>query len=530
MKKNRMRALLRLSRVVCAVLAVMGTYCLGSALAVPAEVRMDVLLWPSGGRIEVVEELPVRDGSVTFVLPAGAQLGSLHLSVDGGTVVQQEAEPVDSFNPALATLRTSLQEARTQAAAVEGELATAKARMSLWSAGTAKNKSVEEMQKLDAEMGVHLSELYVQVAALQPRRTEILRRVQLLEQELKNKGDRLEATRITAQVLLPDMKDVSGEKTATVRYSCTLTGCGWSPVYRLDAFPDKELVRFTQEAEIMQSTGQDWNGVTLTLASGEPGDALMPAQLRDWRLQAFQRPQQRSVQMMEAKPMMANRDMPMASAVIAMKEQSTFTSMDLGTQNVRAGVPVRLGLDSGDWKATFVRVARPSTHRTPRTTGENARQATWLMTKVTLPEAQDYPSGMAQFSVDGRPVGTELFSFVGDQKTLFFGKDARVTAEMKLDARQSGSKGFVDKQQTRIWSWNIAVRNSHGTPVLVRVEDPEPQSGDKAIELKVTSTPKPVVEDHTYIWNLTVPAGGTSTIAHTVEASAPKDMQLDEGR
>lgn len=530
MKKNRMYAWMRLSRVVCTVLAVMGMCCIGSALAASAEGRMEVLLWPSGGRIQVVEELPVRDGSVTFVLPAGAQLGSLSLSVDGGTVVNRETEPVDSSNPALMGLKTALQEARTQVAVVEGELATAKARITLWSAGYG-DTSVEDKQKLDAAMGAHLSELYVQIAALEPRRTETLRKVELLERELASKGDRLEVTRVTAQILLPDAKDASGERTATIRYSCTLTGCSWKPVYRLDAFPDKELVQFVQEAEIMQSTGQDWNGVTLTLASGEPGDALMPNPLRDWRLQPFQRPrpQQRSVQMMEAKSMMANDAMPMASAVVAMEEQSTFTSWDLGTQTVRAGVPVRLGLGSGDWKATFVRVARPSTD-SHRTTGESARQATWLMANVTLPEAQDYPSGMAQFAVDGRPVGTEQFSFVGDEKTLFFGRDARVTTEMKLDARQSGSKGFVDKQQTRIWSWNIDVHNSHSTPVLVRVEDPEPQSGDETIKLKVTSTPKPVIEDHTYIWNLTVPAGGTSTIAHTVEASAPKEMQLDEGR
>ena len=53
-----------------------------------------------------------------------------------------------------------------------------------------------------------------------------------------------------------------------------LSGCGWSPAYRFDAEPEKGLVRFAQQAEIRQATGQDWKGVHLTLASADPGNGL----------------------------------------------------------------------------------------------------------------------------------------------------------------------------------------------------------------------------------------------------------------
>ncbi|MEG1610762.1 MAG: DUF4139 domain-containing protein [Bilophila sp.] len=513
MKKQWVGFVRKLCLAVCVVTGVF----VGSAFA--KEGGVDVLLWPSGGRMQVV-----------------AQLESLR--VDEGTVVQQETALVERSNPALSGLKAALQEARAQAATVEGNVAAARARIALWSGGNvqaAKGKdsgsaggvfSVEEMQKLDTAMGARLTELYVQLAALEPQQQQAQHRVALLEQELARKGESLQTLRVTAQIVLSDAGKAEQLKAVTVRYSCKLRDCGWKPVYRFDAFPDKGTVAFVQEAELVQSTGQDWDKVRLTLASNAPGDALLPAALRDWRLQPL-RPQQRAAPMLATAPMarMSN-DSVMASAALKVTEQATFTTWDLGVQTVRAGVPVRLGLSSGDWKATFVRVARPSTVASSALDGTPA----YLMAEVRLPEAMDYPAGVGQFFVDGLPVGTAVFSLVGDQKTLFFGTDARVTVKMKLDVRQSGSKGFVDKQQTRVWAWSIDVRNSHKEPVLVRVEDPEPQSGDTAIELKVTATPKPVVVDRVYVWTLTVPAGGTATIAHTVAASAPKDMLLDEGR
>ena len=88
----------------------------------------------------------------------------------------------------------------------------------------------------------------------------------------------------------------------------------------------------------------------------------------------------------------------------------------------------------------------------------------------------------------------------------------------------------MGKRQTRDWKWTIEVTNSHTQPVAVRVEDPEPQIGDSAIEVKVVAKPAPVVKDHVNMWNLTVPASGKSVIDYTVEASAPEDMRLIYGR
>lgn len=451
-------------------------WCLsGVAAAAPA---MDIVLYPSSAQVQVDDTLPVKNGAVAFVVPAGTDLESLVISLDKGEVISRRAIPVlVADSETVAAVRQDLAEARAHAAGLEGEAAAVAARISLWSKGAlAQEVSMAEMEKLDAATG----------------------------------------TQVEAQV-----GDLSGN--VRVRYSYMLSGCGWSPAYRFDAEPEKGLVRFTQQAEIRQATGQDWKGVHLTLASADPGSGLQPGSLPNWTLRKVEHmPRALAASpVMEQAAMDAAPNMMMKAAPpVDVREMATFAAWDLGARTVPAGRPVLFELARGDWKASFVRLARPG----------YGGKAAWLMAEVRLPEAVDWPHGPAQYSVDGLPVGAGTFALSGDHEDMFFGRDSRVTVDMKQDLRQSGSKGFVGKRQTRDWKWTIEVTNSHTQPVAVRVEDPEPQIGDSAIEVKVVAKPAPVVKDHVNTWNLTVPASGKSVIDYTVEASAPEDMRLIYGR
>lgn len=499
----------------CLLLLALLLWC--SAGAATASPPTDVVLYPSSAQVRVLETLPVRDGAVTFVLPASAELDSLVIAPDRGSVTSHETAQVPVEDGAGVTaLRRELAQAREEAAGLEGEVAEVTARIALWSKGAlAQEVSVAELEKLDAAMTGRMRALYTQAAALKPQLEKARKNVQRLEQALSEYGDATLGTRVTARV-----DGVAGE--VRVRYAYTLLGCGWTPVYRFDAEPDKGLVRFTQQAQIRQGSGQDWKGVRLTLASGNPGRDVAPAPVSAWRLRPLQAVQARKaapVALSAAGANMAEMDMA-APAMPSARERATLTTWDMGVRDVPAGTAVLFDMAKDDWKARFIRLARPG----------YGDKAAWLMAEVRLPEAVDLPAGMAMYVVDGLPVGAKDFSMTGDQADLFFGRDARVTVEMKQDVRQSGSRGFVGKRQTRVWKWTIAIENSHTAPVAVRVEDPEPQSGDKAIEVKVIADPAPVVKDHVTTWNLEVPASGKRVIDYTVEASAPEDMKLVEGR
>ncbi len=485
-------------------------FCLaGVAAAAPAQ---EIVLYPLGAQVRAEETLPVKNGEVSFLLPSGAEVDSLMIALDKGTVANRRTEQVAvEDTAAVAALRGKVAEARAGAAALEGESASVKARIALWTKGIQpQDGSLSELEKLDAAMPERLKKLYVQAAALEPQLAKAREEAKRLERELADYGASAGGIRVIAQV-----GDSSGS--VRVRYAYGLSGCGWSPVYRFDAEPEAGVVRFAQQAEIRQSTGQDWKDVRLTLASGNPG-GVQPDELPLWRMRKIE-PQARNgaqSEMVMAAPGMLMK----SSAPIAVRETETFAAWELGTRSVPAGKPMLLELAQGEWKATFVRLARPG----------YGEKAAWLTAELRLPQAVDLPQGEAQYLVEGLPVGSGVFALSGDSKDLFFGQDSRVRVDMKQDVRQSGSKGLVGKRQTRVWKWVLEVANNHTQPVTVRVEDPEPQSADERIDVKLVAKPAPVVKNHVVTWTLNVPALGKSLIDYTVEASAPEDMPFTEGR
>lgn len=498
-----------------------------------ASASMQVVLYPSGGRVEETAELPIEDGVVRFELPFGADLESLTISVDGGQVTHRETVPVTgSEPPALMALRAEWQEARKQAAALEGELAALQSRINLWTLKTAvpeavRSCSVDEMEKLDGLVTARLKDLYQQIATLEPRQKEALHQVQLLEQALARYGDVTTVTRVTAWIELGKTVKTQ-EKKVRVRYSYQLEDCGWKPVYLLDADPEKKQIHITLEAEIRQGTGRNWENAAILLSTGNLYSGLTPRPVPEWILRLYE-PRPRPSAAMEATVGASFVDSAPVNAMQLRKsmvapaaENATTSTWDLGFRNIPAGTPVRLELLAKTWTADFLRVARPLP--------SGQEQPAYLMADVHLAEPQELPNGSAHFLVDGLAVGTGAFSLSGDTKKIFFGPDRRVLVAMKPDVRQSGRKGFVDKEQTRSWKWNIEIRNAHTTPVRVRIEDAEPQSADQAIRLKVTATPKPEVEEHLNVWTLDVPASGKSVIVYAVEASAPADKRFSEGR
>ncbi len=474
-----------------------------------------VTLYPSGGRVQATEELTVSEGKIVFVLPDVASLDSLSVSLDAGNVLGWETMPVAGKESSeIAGLRMELKQARQQAAGLEGELAGIRSRIALWS-----NQSTADtpdmLDLLEKRMSERLPHLYGMQDACISRLQEARRNVERLERILEQKGESREAIRITARV-----SGASGK--VLVHYAYNLANCGWQPVYRLDAHPATGAISFVQEAEIRQGSGQDWEHVDLTLNSGSPVDELEPLPLENWMLRPL-RNLKRGVAGGVAASDMEAFNAPSAmllSGAVPQQERATSSVWSLGIQSIPAGAAIRFPLEASLWKAHFVRLARPS----------SSPGAVFLMAEVLSSEKLVLPSGKASYMVDGVPVGTGSFSTNNWDGAVYFGTDPRVSVDMRLDVQKSGRQGFVDKRQTRVWTWKLSVASRHSMPVDVRIEDPAPQSADEAIRIQVSSSPEPERKDHVFVWNLTLPANGSETITHTVEASAPEDMKLNDGR
>ena len=121
---------------------------------------------------------------------------------------------------------------------------------------------------------------------------------------------------------------------------------------------------------------------------------------------------------------------------------------------------------------------------------------------------------------------------------IFLGQDPRVTATMRDLKREAGTQGFLSKENTVVWHWEIEVRNARSHPVNLQVEDPAPNPAADVFSVKLESKPIPesVLTDplqggrKIYRWSMELKPGASSVIDHQVTVSGPSDKPFEPGR
>lgn len=496
------------------------------ATAPQPDVPTSVVFYPRSARVTVKKRVQpeiLPDGSQAFqvALPARSVPSSLSVTIPGNGVaaisIRETESAPEAATSRVAGLHSELAALRRQAASLSGTIAATEARMALWAKPPMTNVPLADLERLDGQMTRRLADLNANLPELRERKANLQVRIDRVEQELRNIG--ADTGKISvATVLLAN----PAQGTQDVTYTYTLSGAGWKPTYRLEALPDKGTVTFAFHAEIHQGSSMDWSGVQLSVATIGTGTALQPPPMQAWEVRPL--PEVAPAEAETTTVKLAQMDFKAVAAKAAantdaIDEKATYELWNLGQRTLLAGTPVRVALRSETWPAVFRHTVRPA-----------ADPRAFLTAAVTLPEPRHYPKGEALFVADGASLGSAPFSLAEDKADIFFGSDPMVSATMRLDERKSGRQGLVNKQQTRVWDWAIEVANRRATPVSVRVEDPEPQPRDTAISISVESDPKPATEKHRLVWNLDVAPRSTSVIRHTVRATAPADMRLDDGR
>ena len=170
------------------------------------------------------------------------------------------------------------------------------------------------------------------------------------------------------------------------------------------------------------------------------------------------------------------------------------------------------------WKAPLQWLARPS----------RGDSRVWLTAHCTLPSERVWPSGVAEYLMDGQNVGTGRFSPRGGEVDLFFGPDPRVQVQATEDTRKRGEEGFINKSRTWSWAWTYVVRNTRDKSVTVRLERPMPQTVDTTITVSHADVPEAARDEreHKLFWDVTVPASGQAEVHHALTITAPRDMNL----
>lgn len=383
-----------------------------------------------------------------------------------------------------------------------------------------KLKTMADVYNMSAAIGKSVQKTYQDKLSKESELEKIDRLIKDAQDDL----DRAAGTKETAWEVTVLLSGARGSE-ATLSYTYSLAGCGWHPLYRLEAKPKDKQIIFTWEAEIWQSSGQDWNNVSINLATMRPPSSISPAELTPWIIKP--RPQyRREAQMQRAAKSAAAADKMEAPAaspegVLGARHvrETTYSLWQIGRKNVPAGARQKVKVEEELWPAEFTYMARPS-----------KGSQVFVRAKVNLPEAKDVPSGSSLYIVDGAILGKRSFALAGQEATIFFGIDPLVTARTQLISKKSGEKTFLQDKQTYTWDWRTDVQNSRNSTVKVVIEEPNPQPRDERIQVTLKCDPDPAEKTPSSLtWDVSVPAGQKKSLLMTVRIEAPKGVDLDLG-
>ena len=463
------------------------------------------------GKCKAVFTLPPQadpESLVVFIAPQShAKIEDVQLKP---IQVRDEKKIVD-----LRKQLTALQDEKKEK---QAKLQALDAQLQFWQAQTkAKTKTVADSYKLAEAIGKNVQKSNQEKFTVETQLEKIDKNLKRLQEELNQAaGHKETAGEVTLTLSGSNQNEIS------LSYTYSLGGCGWLPLYRIEGLPAANSVSFSWEAEIWQSSGEDWKQVQLNLATLQPIINVNPPDMPDWIIKPRKLYKAARNKDVAATALMQKDDSAeneVLSATPAETRNTTYSVWSLGRKNIEAGSRQRLKIKDESWPAEFLFLARPSLN-----------PQAFVRAQVKLDKPAEIPSGQATFVIDGAVLGKREFSFAGAEGTLFFGTSPLISVSSSTIADKSGEKTIFQDKQTRSWQWLIEAKNSSSADIKLRIEEPVPQARDKRIKLNFKQNPEPAEKDHArFIWLLDVPAGQKKTIQNNIELEAPNDMNLDFG-
>ena len=485
----------------------------------------EVTLFPDSAKISEITKIHPQCSDkcrAVITLPPQADPESLVVSLPPAGHVKIEdlqAKAIQVQDEAkIAELRKQIATAEGEKKETQAKLEALEAQLLFWQAQTkAKTKTVADSYKLADAIGRNVHKAHQDKFAAETQLEKIDKNLKKLQEELNQAAGRKDtAWEITLMLSGSNQNEIS------FSYTYSLAGCGWLPLYRVEALPADKSVSFSWEADVWQSSGDDWKQVQLNLATLQPMINVNPPEMPDWIIRPRKLARKMPTANMAAMDLMkkevsAEDESPEAAP--AETRNTTYSIWSLGKKNVAAGSHQRLKIKDESWPAEFLFMARPAIN-----------PQAFVRAQVKLDKPAEIPSGQAIFVIDGAVLGKREFSFAGSEGTLFFGTSPLITVTSSTIADKSDEKTFLQDKQTRSWQWQIEAKNSGAADIKLRIEEPVPQARDKRVKLDIKQNPEPAEKDHAkFVWLLDVPAGQKKIIQNNIELEAPSDMNLDFG-
>ncbi len=464
-------------------------------------------------------------------LPATLQREQLRIAAEGveglilGAVETRLVRGLDSVSDRARELEARIERAGDQRRAIENRLEALALQIRLLESLTQPvaepGPAAANPAQLLAFVGQGASEVLSARLAGEQELRGVDRELERLRRELTDLG-KIQRDRLDIQI--DYRSSASGRARFILEY--LVPAAGWRPVYELRLDSAVGRLDIEQRAEIIQDTGEDWDGVELTVALAQPALGGRLVELSTWH-----------IDVLKPAAFEARRALPAAdSALLASAEpiaEASQVALVGGAFAAAYRVPGQARIMAGN-QPVRVDLAR---HRldgrlSVRAVPSQQRHA-FLFFEGENPSAVALPAGRATLFQDHVLVGeTRLTSIVpGGRLALSFGVDPNIEIDYRPIVDRRGTEGLIRRQQTAERQFEIEISNRHRMAMAVSIDDRMPVARDERIRIELTpATDAPTERDvdgrpGVLRWTRGLAPGQTWVITFGYRASFPTDIE-----
>ena len=481
-----------------------------SSARVTRVTRVEVPAGPARVLLEGLPE-PLDDDSIRVEGKGSSRARLFGVTVERVTLADAAAAEARAAEEKLQALQDDDRGLEERVKVAQARLEFVRSLRSTYSEERAKNLAVRgvtarEWTELASFVGAETAAAGGEVRKVEAARRELGKKIAQARAEL----EKVQAKRgkTTKTVAVEVEADRAGALELAVSY--VVHAAGWLPVWDARLLPDTSTLELSFQGSVWQRTGEDWQGVALSVSTAQPARGLFVPELQPLYLTKAAPPPPRLAQ----QPLgFASAPAPAAEAAsgrarFAKKAEPAAEeepAADLAEAVVQQGLlsatfaaPRRESVD-GSGRARKVPLARfPLKAAIVRTAAPRVDASAFLTAKAVNETGVPLLPGVAGVYVGDEFAGRAPLPATppGGELELAFGADPRVEIDRKVLDRRRETAGLISKDEVYRYRVRISLKNRYATPVAVKLLDLVPVSRDEKIKVELLEgTTPPTRED-----------------------------------
>lgn len=544
------------------LLAALLCTCLTAPAALADRIQADapvtrVTIFGEGAQITRTVTLAAPAGVHEVILPglpAGIDPNSLRISATGatlGSVALQQGRALPADMPDTAAMQAARDEVRDLEQALrERDAATNAIRAEAEAANDTIN-FLRDLAKTDGAASGDVTALAqsVQAQILAARRTAIWADLEAQKSQRGREENlrRLEAARARLAALETPQDEgletlvltvETGQDPASIEITSFNYQAYWQPVYDLRLDRAAGTLTLDRGVVVAQSTGEDWDGVTLTLSTARPSSQSAPTEVNPQIARLSSPDEIRRGAQASSPRMKAEADAGYVPAVVEVEPviMGVPRMQQLGL-NVAYSYPMPVQIRDG---VDAMRLSLDEKVLTPDIRAEAAPRydsTAFLMADGANTLEEPILPGPATLYADGAAVGNTDLPLIaaGDDLRVGFGPIDGLTVERRIPAKSEGDRGFISRSNELEETSLLVLRNVTNEEWDLRVTDFVPTSEQEDLEIDWTANPEPTREapdDKRGVleWDRTIAPGEEQTITVDLTMRWPEGLNITYGR